>query len=57
MAKVHSKMPALQLGKPSYVQKKGCKAVMAAKPHGADTRLTGHMILGHCTVQLRTLNV
>ncbi len=47
MAKVHSKMLALQLGKPSYVQKEGCKAVMVAKPYSADTRLTGHMDLGH----------
>lgn len=47
MAKVHSKMPALQPGQPSYVQKEGCKAVMAAKPCGADTWLTGHMMFGH----------
>ncbi len=57
MANVHAKMPALQLGKPSYVQKEGCKAVMATKLHGADTLLTGHMVLGHCTVWLRMLNV
>jgi len=30
---------------------------MVAKPHGADIWLTGHMIFGHFTVLLRTLNV
>ncbi len=57
MAKVHSKMPALQLGQPSYIQKEGCKAVMAARLHGADTWLTGHVMLGHGTVLLRMLFV